>query len=194
MALKKPTLLKEKIMSETKKSTSTSTKKTTKKTSAKTTKAKTTAKQTTAKVKKGDTVSIHYVGTLNDGEQFDSSYDRGKPVDVEVGSGMLISGFDNALVGMQIGKKKKVAIPKDEAYGDPKDEAFVSVPREGFPEDFPFEKGTFVPLTNESGQQMVGRLHETLEEEIVVDLNHPMAGKDLNFDIEVLSIKRDVTE
>jgi len=146
------------------------------------------------KVKKGDTVSIHYVGKLNDGEQFDSSYDRGKPVDVEVGSGMLISGFDNALVGMQVGKKKSVAIPKDDAYGEPRDEAFVSVSKEGFPDNFPFEKGTFVPLTNEQGQQMVGRLHETTEEAVVVDLNHPMAGKDLNFDIEILSIKRDITE
>ena len=163
------------------------------KTKKTTSKAKST-KKTTTKVKKGDTVSLHYIGTLNDGEQFDSSYDRGKPVDVEVGTGLLIPGFDNALVGMEVGKKKIVEVPKEEAYGDPNPEAYVKVAKEGFPENFTYEKGTFVPLTNEQGQQMVGRLHEDGDEEVTVDLNHPMAGIDLNFEIEVLSIKRDVSD
>lgn len=166
----------------------------TKKTTSKTKKTTSNTTKTKTKVKKGDTVSIHYIGTLNDGEQFDSSYDRGKPVDVEVGSGLLIPGFDNALVGMQVGKKKSVAVPKDQAYGDPNPAAYVKVAKEGFPENFTYEKGTFVPLTNEQGQQMVGRLHEDGEEEVTVDLNHPMAGVDLNFEIEVLSIKRDVSD
>lgn len=139
-------------------------------------------------VQTGDKVSVHYVGTLTDGEQFDSSYDRGTPVEVEVGGGMLIKGFDVALVGMEVGEKRSISLTKEEAYGEVNPQAFVEVEKSGFPDDFPFEKGAFVPLTNADGGQFVGRLEEVKEDTIRVDLNHPMAGKDLNFDIEVLSI------
>ena len=151
-------------------------------------KKKKTTKATTTTVTKGDTVELHYVGTLDTGEQFDSTYDRGAPVKVEVGNGLLIKGFDKALVGMEIGKKSTVKIGKEEAYGDPRPEAFVQVNKQGFPEDFDYTLGNFVPLTNDTGAQMVGRIHEVDDETVTVDLNHPMAGKTLNFDIEVLSI------
>tara|TARA_R110000765_G_scaffold329254_1_gene420132 strand:+ start:55 stop:570 length:516 start_codon:yes stop_codon:yes gene_type:complete len=143
-------------------------------------------------VQTGDKVNVHYVGTHTDGEEFDNSYERGAPVEVEVGGGMLIKGFDSALVGMEVGEKRSIALTKEEAYGDINPEAFVDVEKKGFPEDFPFEKGAFVPLTNADGGQFVGRLDEIKEDSIRVDLNHPMAGKALNFDIEVHSFASDV--
>jgi len=142
-------------------------------------------------VKTGDKVSLHYVGTLTDGEEFDNSYTRGAPVEVEVGGGMLIKGFDNALVGMEVGEKRSISLNVGEAYGDINPAAFVEVEKESFPNDFPFEKGAFIPLTNAEGGQFVGRLDEVNDKSVRVDLNHPMAGKDLKFDIEVLSIVTD---
>lgn len=137
-------------------------------------------------VETGDKISVHYVGTFPDGLEFDNSYTRGAPVEVEVGGGQLIPGFDAALLGMEVGEKRHVAIPKEEAYGDINEAAFIEVDKEGFPNDFPFEKGAFVPLTNEQGEQFIGRLDEVIGELVRVDLNHPMAGKDLEFDIEVV--------
>ena len=145
-------------------------------------------------VKNGDKVSLHYVGTLTDGEEFDNSYNRGNPVEVEVGSGMLIKGFDSALVGMEVGEKRSISLAKEEAYGDINPDAYVDVSKDSFPNDFQFEKGAFVPLTNAEGGQFIGRLDEVTEDTVKVDLNHPMAGKDLNFDIELLSITADAVE
>jgi FKBP-type peptidyl-prolyl cis-trans isomerase 2 len=140
-------------------------------------------------VERGDKVVLHYVGTLDDGEQFDNSYNRGAPVEVEVGSGNLIVGFENAVIGMHVGQKKTVNLVKEDAYGDINPAAVVTVPKEGFPSDFPFDKkGVVVPLRNEDGQEFFGRLKDVGEETVVVDLNHPMAGKNLNFDIELVGI------
>ena len=145
-------------------------------------------------VKTGDMVSLHYVGTLTDGEQFDNSYDRGDPIEVEVGAGQLIKGFNDALIGMEVGEKRSVALTSDEAYGDINPEAFVEVERSGFPNDFEFEKGAFVPLTNPEGGQFIGRVDEVTEASVRVNLNHPMAGKDLNFDIEVVGLNEEATK
>lgn len=141
-------------------------------------------------VGEGDKVVIHYVGRLtDDGEQFDNSYNRGAPIEVEVGGGSLIKGFEKALIGMHVGEKRHIDLPKEEAYGELNPEAFIEVSKESFPNDFPFDKkGIMVPLRSESGQEFFGRLHETTEETVTVDLNHPMAGKDLSFDIEVIGI------
>ena len=144
-------------------------------------------------VKTGDMVSLHYVRTLTDGEQFDNSYDRGDPIEVEVGAGQLIKGFNDALIGMEVGEKRSVALTSDEAYGDINPEAFVEVDRSGFPNDFEFEKGAFVPLTNAEGGQFIGRVDEVTDMHIRVDLNHPMAGKDLNFDIEIVALNEETT-
>lgn len=143
----------------------------------------------TKTVAEGDKVVLHYVGTLDDGEQFDNSYNRGAPVEVEVGSGNLIVGFENAVIGMHVGQKKTVNLVKEDAYGDINPAAVVTVPKDGFPSDFPFDKkGVVVPLRNENGQEFFGRLKDVGEETVVVDLNHPMAGKSLNFDIELIGI------
>tara|TARA_R110002110_G_scaffold283415_1_gene497616 strand:+ start:716 stop:1279 length:564 start_codon:yes stop_codon:yes gene_type:complete len=146
----------------------------------------------TKTVTEGDKVVLHYIGTLEDGEQFDNSYNRGTPVEVELGSGNLIVGFEKAVLGMKVGQKKSVSMVKEDAYGDINPAAVVTVPKDGFPSDFPFnKKGVVVPLRNENGQEFFGRLKDVGEETVVVDLNHPMAGKNLNFDIELIGITTD---
>ncbi len=139
-------------------------------------------------VEEGSVIKIHYKGTFPDGEQFDSSYERGLPITVTVGAGQLIPGFDSALVGMELGETKHVSIASGDAYGERNPKAYAAVPKENFPEDFveTLEKGMTLPLTNAEGMQMLGTVETVNEESIIFDMNHPMAGKDLEFDIEVL--------
>ena len=140
-------------------------------------------------VENGSIIKVHYKGTYTDGEQFDSSYDRELPVTVTVGAGQLIPGFDSALVGMTVGEKKHIQINKEEAYGERNPNAYAAVPLNNFPQELVagLEKGTTLPLTNGAGQNVLGTVESINEEAIIFDMNHPMAGKDLEFDIEVVS-------
>ena len=138
----------------------------------------------------GAQVKIHYVGTYNDGSEFDSSYERGEPIDIEVGSRKLIKGFSDAILGMIKGETKNFSLTPDEAYGDVNPEAFAEVPRSNFPEDFNFEPGGMIQGVHPTGQRMIGKISEVTDEIVVVDMNHPMAGKDLNFKIELLEINQ----
>tara|TARA_R110000796_G_scaffold240630_2_gene361789 strand:- start:462 stop:932 length:471 start_codon:yes stop_codon:yes gene_type:complete len=144
-------------------------------------------------VKTGDMVKVHYKGTLEDGEQFDSSYDRGEPITTTVGSRQLISGFDDALVGMEVGSVKSVTILSTEAYGERNDEALAELGKTVFPAEFvdKIEMGSVIPLSSrdEPGKSFPATVLEIKEETIVFDLNHPMAGKDLTFAIEVVGIE-----
>ncbi|PIE12635.1 MAG: peptidylprolyl isomerase [Rhodobacterales bacterium] len=140
-----------------------------------------------SQVKSGDKVSIHYTGTLSDGSTFDSSAGR-EPLEFEVGSGMIIPGLDKALPGMAVGDKKVVEIPPDEAYGPVHEEARQAVPKSELPADMPLEIGVQVQARNEQGQTMVLTITEVRDAEVVLDANHPLAGKDLTFDIELVSI------
>ncbi|MHA7873937.1 FKBP-type peptidyl-prolyl cis-trans isomerase [Roseivivax sp.] len=139
-------------------------------------------------VKTGDTVLIHYTGTLTDGSTFDSSAGR-DPLEFTVGSGQIIPGLDKALPGMTVGDKKSVEIPADEAYGQRQDEAFQAVPREQIPEDIPLDIGTQLQVQTPNGQVMPVTVAEVNDSEVTLDANHPLAGKDLNFDIELVEIK-----
>ena len=143
-------------------------------------------------VKAGDVVDVHYKGTLEDGEQFDSSYDRGEPIKTIVGSGGLIKGFDQALVGMEVGAVKSVTIPANEAYGERNDAAVAELAKTVFPTEFvdQITEGSVIPLSNSEnpGTSFPATALEVKEESIVFDLNHPMAGKDLTFDIEIVNI------
>ncbi|MHA6325535.1 FKBP-type peptidyl-prolyl cis-trans isomerase [Roseivivax sp. CAU 1753] len=139
-------------------------------------------------VKSGDTVAIHYTGTLNDGSTFDSSAGR-DPLEFTVGSGQIIPGLDQALPGMSVGDKKSVAIAADDAYGQRQEEALQSVPREQVPADIPLEVGTQLQVQTPTGQVMPVMVAEVTETEVTLDANHPLAGKDLNFDIELVDIK-----
>lgn len=138
-------------------------------------------------VKTGDTVGIHYTGTLLDGTKFDSSEGR-DPLEFEVGSGQIIPGLDEALPGMSVGDKKTVDVPCAEAYGPINPEMRQAVPREGIPDDVPLDIGTQLNVQTPEGQAMQVMVVAVDEATVTIDANHPLAGQDLKFDIELMSI------
>ena len=138
-------------------------------------------------VKSGDSVSIHYVGTLTDGTTFDSSEGR-DPLAFTVGSGQIIPGLDKAIPGMTVGDTKTVNIPAAEAYGDADPNARQEVPREQIPADIPLNPGTALQMQTPQGQVVNVTVAEVSDDSVVLDANHPLAGKDLTFAIELVSI------
>ena len=138
--------------------------------------------------KAGDTVQIHYTGTLNDGATFDSSAGR-DPLEFVVGSGQIIPGLDAAIPGMTVGDKKTVQVPCADAYGELNPDARQAIPREEIPADIPLDPGTQLQMQTPQGQVVPVTVAEVNEAEVTLDANHPLAGKDLNFDIEVVAIK-----
>jgi len=140
------------------------------------------------KIENGSQVSIHYRGTFEDGTEFDSSQNHGGPMTCQVGSGNLIAGFETALDGMTEGETKSVTISPEDAYGDVNPGAVQSVPRTVFPDDFELKEGATVYGTNAQGQEMMAKINSFDEDNAVLDFNHPMAGKTLNFEISVVEI------
>jgi FKBP-type peptidyl-prolyl cis-trans isomerase 2 len=138
-------------------------------------------------VKHGDTIQVHYHGKLNDGSTFDSSEGH-NPLEFEVGSGMVIPGFDAGVTGMTIGEKKTIVIPAEEAYGPRMDDRIMEFPKAQFPPDMVAEVGMQLNMSNGSGQQFPVRIVEVKEEVVVLDANHPLAGETLNFDLELVAI------
>ena len=126
-------------------------------------------------------------GTLSDGSTFDSSAGR-DPLEFTVGSGQIIPGLDKALPGMEVGEKKKVDVPVDQAYGPADPSAQQQVPRADIPDDIPLDVGTMLQVQTPDGQALQVRVAEVTEEKVTLDANHPLAGQDLVFDIEVVSI------
>ncbi len=139
------------------------------------------------KVKSGDTVKVHYHGRLTDGTTFDSSAGR-EPLEFEVGSGQVIKGFDDGVSGMEVGEKKTINIPVNEAYGPRSEEMVVQFPKTNFPPNLDPEVGMQLTMTNNVGQQIPVVITEVMEEVVVLDANHPLAGQDLIFDLELVSI------
>ncbi len=133
----------------------------------------------------GDLVEVHYVGTLDDGSQFDSSRDRGQPLSFVVGSGQVIGGFDDAVRGMKVGEVTTVRIEPEDAYGQPSDELIIEVPYA--PSQGDVAVGDRVTLSN--GQPAV--VLEVKDDTVVLDANHPLAGQALTFEIELVSITRE---
>lgn len=140
---------------------------------------------TTAKT--GDTVRIHYKGTLDTGEVFDSSEGR-DPLEFVVGSGMIIPGLDIAIPGMSVGDQKTVRAEAAQAYGPRHDAARQSVPRAEIPAEIPLEVGLQLQMQGPEGQVMPVTVAELTDEEVVLDANHPLAGQDLTFAIEMVGI------
>ncbi len=138
-------------------------------------------------VKKGDTIQVHYHGTLTDGSIFDTSSGR-DPLEFEVGGGMVIEGFDNGVVGMAIGEKRTVEIPADQAYGPKNDDMVMEFPIDRFPADLVPEVGMQLNMSNNQGEQFPVVIVEVADEHVLLDANHPLAGKDLIFDLELVSI------
>ncbi len=141
-------------------------------------------------VESGQTVSVHYRGTLDDGSEFDNSRNRGEAMQVQVGSGQLIAGFDTALLGMTVGEVKNIHLGAEDAYGPIHEEAVQEAPKDMFPSDFVFKAGEVVQGRGSMGQPIMAKIVEEKESTVVLDMNHPLAGKDLNFEIELLNIEQ----
>ena len=140
------------------------------------------------KIENGSKVSLHYRGTFDDGTEFDSSHKRGQPMLCEVGSGQLISGFDSALGGMTAGETKNISLSPDEAYGERNPDAVQKVPRTAFPDGFELKEGATVYGQTAQGQEMMAKIDSFDDDSATLDFNHPMAGKNLNFEISVIEI------
>jgi len=137
--------------------------------------------------KLGDTVRVHYTGRLEDGTVFDTSIDR-DPLQFTIGEGWLIPGFEEAVVGMNPGESKTTTIPADKAYGPYYEEMVVEVSRSQFPEDLEPEVGQQLQILQADGRAIVVRVTEVSESSVTLDANHPLAGKDLIFDIQLMEI------
>jgi FKBP-type peptidyl-prolyl cis-trans isomerase 2 len=138
-------------------------------------------------VKNGDKVKVHYHGKLTSGETFDSSEGR-SPLEFEVGGGMVIKGFDDGVTGMSAGEKKTLNIPFDEAYGPRNPEMIIEFPKDKFPADMPLEVGLPLMMSGAQGEQFQVVVSQIKEESVMLDANHPLAGQDLIFDIELVEI------
>ncbi len=141
-----------------------------------------------SQVKQNDTVKVHYTGKLADGQVFDTSEGK-EPIEFTLGQGQLIPGFEKGLLDMKINEKKTVNIPKEEAYGEPRTELVQEVEKSQLPEEIKPEVGMGLVSKTPDGQEMNLVVSEVKEDTIVVDGNHPLAGKDLIFDLEVVEIK-----
>ncbi len=138
--------------------------------------------------KKGDKVKIHYHGKLNDGSTFDSSAGR-EPLAFEIGSGMVIPGFDDGVTGMTVGEKKTINIPAAQAYGEVSEEMIMEFPLNQFPADMVPEIGMQLTMSNNQGQNFPVVILELKDESVLLDANHPLAGKELIFDLELVEIE-----
>lgn len=135
----------------------------------------------------GNTLLVHYTGTLTDGTQFDSSRER-EPLEFVLGSGMLIPGFEKAVLGKNVGDVVTANIPAEEAYGTHRDDMVGIVPRSELPEEIKPEVGMMLQVSTDQGVMdvVIARVDD---DEIELDGNHPLAGKDLIFEIEIVEIK-----
>ncbi len=133
----------------------------------------------------GDTISVHYEGTLDDGTIFDSSFKRGEPLEFTVGAGQLIAGFDNAVLGLSLDDEIAIHLEAADAYGEWNPEAVRRFPRDQYPAGQTPEKGMTVALSLPNGQQVPAIISEVTLEEVALDLNHPLAGKALNVRIKI---------
>lgn len=137
--------------------------------------------------KTGDTVHFHYTGTLEDGTVFDSSQGR-DPLSFTLGSGQIIPGLDAAIDGMSVGDQKTVTITADQAYGPYQPEARQAIPRDQIPAHIPLDPGTQLQMQAQNGQAIPVVVAEVGEAEVVLDANHPLAGKDLTFAVELVAV------
>ena len=135
----------------------------------------------------GHNINVHYKGTLTDGTEFDNSRTRGQTIAFQVGSGQMIPGFNDAVVGMATGETKSVTLAPTEAYGPRNEEALNTVPREAFGENFEFEVGATIQGNGPRGV-FLAKIHDLQEENVILDMNHPLAGQSLNFEIELVSV------
>ncbi len=137
--------------------------------------------------KYGNTVKVHYTGKLDDGTVFDSSIDR-DPLQFTLGDGQMIPGFEQAVVGMSLNESKTVTIPMDQAYGPHREERVTEIERNQFPENMQLEIGQQLQIRQDDGQPFLVSVTDVSESSVTLDANHPLAGKDLTFDIQLVEI------
>jgi peptidylprolyl isomerase len=140
-----------------------------------------------SKAKDGDTVKVHYTGTLKNGEVFDTSEEK-EPLEFTLGEGQLIPGFEKAVVGMDVGDSTKVDIPTDEAYGEAREDLVINVPKDQLPEGVTPEVGMQLQVNQPNGQPVPVRITKVGDTDLILDANHPLAGEDLTFDIELVEV------
>lgn len=138
-------------------------------------------------VQEGDAIKVHYTGTLEDGTVFDSSEGR-EPLEFTVGSGQVIHGFDSAVIGMEVSEKKDILIPFDEAYGPVREDLILNHPSVDFPAEIETYVGQMLELQNDVGGKIPAVITAVNDDFITIDANHPLAGKNLKFEIEIVEI------
>ena len=139
------------------------------------------------KAKKGDKVKVQYTGRLNDNKIFDSSENKG-PLEFKIGDGQIISGFESAVIGMQVGESKTITIAPNDAYGDYQNEYVMDIPKERFPSEVEPKVGQRFQVDQGDGKAFMVLVTQITDTSVTLDANHPLAGKDLIFDIELLEI------
>lgn len=137
-------------------------------------------------IEKGNVVAVHYTGKFTDGEVFDSSLDK-EPLKFQIGSGQIITGFESAILGKNVGDKISVNLTPEESYGDIREDLIVKVSHEQMPGDV--EVGQSLQAQTENGQSINVYVKEINEDYVLVDANHPLAGRSLMFDIEILEVE-----
>lgn len=140
-----------------------------------------------AEAKRGDTVSVHYTGKLEDDTVFDSST-GGDPLSFEIGSGQIIPGFEKGVIGMAPGDTKTVTIAPEQAYGPYRDDQIIEVEREKLPDDIDPEIGQRLQVQQHNGQTAVVTIKEISDDVVKLDANHPLAGQELTFEIELVDV------
>lgn len=139
------------------------------------------------KVQNGHSVKLHYKGTLKDGTEFDNSQVRGVPLEFQVGGGNMLPAFSREIVGMKKGQKKSFTLETEEAYGPRNPQATRAIPRETFGENFEFEVGGLIRGNGPTGP-FLAKIEAVKEDEILLDMNHPLAGEDLTFEVELIAV------
>lgn len=140
-----------------------------------------------AQAKVGDTVRVHYTGRLEDGTTFDSSLNR-DPIEFTLGLGQLIPGFEQAIIGMEPGESKTTTIPADQAFGPRREDMMLEIDREHVPPGMDLQVGQQLEISQADGQVLLVTVAEVTESKVTLDANHPLAGQDLTFDIQLLEI------
>jgi len=140
------------------------------------------------RIQEGSLVRFHYTGYFPNGEVFDTSEGM-EPLEIQVGFNQIIPGLENQMIGMVEGEKKEIFVPYQDAYGEYREDLVVRVPRANLPEGFPAQPGLLLELQGEDGSPFTVTISDVTEEEIVLDANHPLAGKDLIFRIEIISVE-----
>jgi peptidylprolyl isomerase len=139
-------------------------------------------------VKSGDKVKVHYTGTFDDGNVFDSSEKHGQPLEFEIGAKQVIPGFENAIIGMKLGEEKSIRLEPSEAYGDINPQLTKKIERDHLPKDQEPKTGMILVINLPNGMQIPARIVEVTDKDVTIDLNHPLAGKTLNFKFKVIEI------